>query len=591
MNNNILSTIYYFSKKYKWSILISIIVYYIIGDFLSLIVNPYIFKEIINKLAQDTFAFHKDYWYFLLFTFTINSRILLSSIITKFEYNFTVNLKEDIKNHYFQRIIKNSIGFFNDNMAGTLNSKIATISNNIVYIIESISSLISISVSAVVLAIMFLKINYVLSLILLVWFIFYSTGYIIFMKKIEDKAQANSHVENESYGKLTDLFVNALSVKIFSRESFEKSNIKKESIKIKKEKTNFYITLTYQKIFDYLGMLLLILPVLYISINMVIRKQIIIGDLVFINVTFSQVMWYLQYLSRQFIRLSEMVGEIRDSLEVINSLPDINNSPKAQRIILGKAPEIIFENVSFKYKQNLPTVFNNFNLTINPKQKVGIVGYTGSGKSTFVNLLLRFYDVTSGKIIINDHNIMEDFTQLSLRQNISYIPQEPILFHRTIKENIRYGNIHATEEQLIEATKKAYCYDFIMELEKGFDTLVGERGVKLSGGQKQRITIARAILKNSPILILDEATSALDSITEKYIQKALNNLMENKTVIAIAHRLSTLNNMDRIIVLDKGKIAEDGTRDELLRIKDGIFKNMWEMQKEGIINSIEINNE
>lgn len=229
-------------------------------------------------------------------------------------------------------------------------------------------------------------------------------------------------------------------------------------------------------------------------------------------------------------------------------------------------------------------VFDNFNLEIEPRTKVGLVGYSGSGKSTLVNLLMRFFDIKEGNGGIEiDGQDIRDVSQESLRNSISYIPQDPILFHRTIKENIAYGKPNATDEEIIEASKKACCYDFINELENKYDTLVGERGVKLSGGQRQRIAIARAILKNSPILILDEATSALDSITEKEIQIALKNLMENKTVIAVAHRLSTLDNMDRIVVLDKGKIVEDGTKDELLSIRGGLFKKMWSMQKDGVI--------
>ena len=228
-------------------------------------------------------------------------------------------------------------------------------------------------------------------------------------------------------------------------------------------------------------------------------------------------------------------------------------------------------------------IFKDFNLTIEPNQKVGLVGYSGAGKSTLINLLMRFFDIEEGNGGIEiDGQDIRDVTQESLRQNISYIPQDPILFHRTIRENIAYGKLNATEEEIIEASKKANCYEFIMSLEDKFDTLVGERGIKLSGGQRQRIAIARAILKNSKILILDEATSALDSITEKEIQEALKNLMENKTVIAVAHRLSTLDNMDRIIVLDKGIIVEDGTKQELLN-KKGLFSKMWEMQKGGFI--------
>jgi ATP-binding cassette subfamily B protein len=229
-------------------------------------------------------------------------------------------------------------------------------------------------------------------------------------------------------------------------------------------------------------------------------------------------------------------------------------------------------------------VFDNFNLEIEPGTKVGIVGYSGAGKSTLVNLLLRFFDVEEGNgaIEIDGHDI-RNITQKSLRRNISYIPQDVVLFHRSLRENILYGKPNATEDELVDACKKACCYEFIMQLKDNFTTLVGERGVKLSGGQRQRVAIARAILKNSPILILDEATSALDSVTEREVQMALENLMKGKTVIAVAHRLSTLNNMDRIIVLDRGKIVEDGTREELLKIENGIFLRMWNMQKNGII--------
>ena len=248
--------------------------------------------------------------------------------------------------------------------------------------------------------------------------------------------------------------------------------------------------------------------------------------------------------------------------------------------------------MSFKYSENTQYVFKDFNLTVEPNQKVGLVGYSGAGKSTLVNLLMRFYDLEDGNGVIEiDGQDIRNINQISLRKNISYIPQDPILFHRTIRENIAYGKLEATDEEIIEASKKARCFEFINSLENKFDTLVGERGVKLSGGQRQRVAIARAILRNSRILILDEATSALDSVTEKEIQEALRNLMENKTVIAVAHRLSTLDIMDRIVVLDKGEIVEDGKKDELLSIDNGLFKKMWDMQKGGFIGVDENGNE
>ncbi|MGI4776029.1 MAG: ABC transporter ATP-binding protein, partial [Janthinobacterium lividum] len=215
-------------------------------------------------------------------------------------------------------------------------------------------------------------------------------------------------------------------------------------------------------------------------------------------------------------------------------------------------------------------------------EKIGLVGYSGSGKSTFVNLILRLYDIESGEILIDDQNIAS-VTQDSLRANIAMIPQDPSLFHRSLMENIRYGKIGASEEEVIEAAKAAKAHEFIKALPQGYDSLVGERGIKLSGGQRARIAIARAILKDAAILIFDEATSALDSVTEGYIQDSLNKLMQNKTTIIIAHRLSTLMKMDRIVVFDGGKITQDGSHTELLS-EDGLYKTLWNAQIAGFID-------
>jgi ATP-binding cassette subfamily B protein len=214
-------------------------------------------------------------------------------------------------------------------------------------------------------------------------------------------------------------------------------------------------------------------------------------------------------------------------------------------------------------------------------QKIGLVGYSGGGKTSFVNLILRLYEISEGSILIDNQDI-RDVTQDSLRRAIAMIPQEPVLFHRTLLENIRYGRIEATDEEVIAASKRAYAHEFISKLPENYHTLVGERGIKLSGGQRQRIAIARAILKNAPILILDEATSQLDSVTEEYIQASLAELMQGKTTIVIAHRLSTLLHMDRILVFDQGKIIQDGTHAELLA-QAGLYKTLWDAQVGGFL--------
>jgi ATP-binding cassette subfamily B protein len=244
-----------------------------------------------------------------------------------------------------------------------------------------------------------------------------------------------------------------------------------------------------------------------------------------------------------------------------------------------KKCKIEFKDVSFHFDKG-NKLFQNKNLVIEPGQTLGLVGYSGSGKSTIINLLLRNFEVESGKILIDGQNI-QDVTQESLRDNIAFIPQDSSLFHRSILENIHYGNLNATTKEVYEAAEKAHC-DFIDYLPGAYDYIVGEKGTKLSGGQRQRISIARAILKDAPILILDEATSALDSQTEKKIQDALEFLMKDKTTLIVAHRLSTLSGVDKIIVFDNGKIVEQGTHKELLKHK-GHYYRMWKGQMGGFL--------
>ena len=246
-----------------------------------------------------------------------------------------------------------------------------------------------------------------------------------------------------------------------------------------------------------------------------------------------------------------------------------------------KNSEIEFVNAKFNYNETR-NILSDLSFKIKSKEKVALVGPSGAGKSTIVKLLLRMHDITSGSVLIDGQKI-SDVTQDSLWKNISLVPQEPILFHRSLMENIRYGKPEATDEEVINAAKLANCHNFIVGLSEGYNTFVGERGIKLSGGERQRVAIARAILRNAPILVLDEATSSLDSESEMYIQDALDKLMKDKTVIVIAHRLSTIMRMDRIIVIDEGKIIEDGKHRELIEKEGGLYKRLWEVQAGGFV--------
>lgn len=312
---------------------------------------------------------------------------------------------------------------------------------------------------------------------------------------------------------------------------------------------------------------------------MIFDGQITISDGVFV-VTGARS--FGSQLSSVFLLIQSYSETKTEATKAYNSVivpQTIADKPNAKRLVKQKS-EIVFDNVSFTYK-NGKNVLKNFNLTVASNEKLGIVGLSGSGKTTLINLLLRMYDVDTGAIKINGRDI-RDLIQNSLHKNISVVPQDVTLFNRTILENIRYGAPNASRADVIQAAKHAYIHDFIMGLPNGYDTLVGNRGVKLSGGQRQRVAIARAILKDAPILVFDEATSALDSESEKYIQNALNRIMHGKTAIVIAHRLSTLRNMTRIVVIQNGKIVETGTHKQLLRA-NGAYRKLWNMQTDGFV--------
>jgi ATP-binding cassette subfamily B protein len=285
-------------------------------------------------------------------------------------------------------------------------------------------------------------------------------------------------------------------------------------------------------------------------------------------------------LNGTFRAITRLFGDANDMTEIFMISPEIADSTDAKEFTVTKG-DLSFDNVTFTYPEAKEALFHNFNLHIEHGQKVGLVGHSGSGKTSITKLTLRFMDIQSGNITIDGHNIA-DMKQSDLRDAISYVPQEPLLFHRSIAENISYGKHQATLEEIKTAAKKAHAHEFIVDLPEGYDTLVGERGVKLSGGQKQRIAIARTFLKNAPIIVLDEATSALDSESEVLIQDALLRLMEGKTAIVIAHRLSTIQRMDSVIVLAHGSIAEQGTHEALLSNK-GIYADLWKHQSGGFI--------
>ncbi|CAM3821160.1 ABC transporter ATP-binding protein [Agrobacterium radiobacter] len=300
------------------------------------------------------------------------------------------------------------------------------------------------------------------------------------------------------------------------------------------------------------------------------------GDITFVLAMFFVLQGYLRDVGQDIRNLQRAVNDMEE-LVLLDKMPlGIEDRPDAGPIKIGKG-EIVFDHVTFQYGAHTTPLYDDFSVTIKAGERVGLVGHSGSGKTTFVKLIQRLYDVKSGAIRIDGQNIA-GITQSSLRGQIAIVQQEPILFHRTLAENIAYGRPDATRRQIEQAAKQASAHDFIMSLPKGYETMVGERGVKLSGGERQRVAIARAFLADAPVLILDEATSSLDSESEVQIQQAMERLMVGRTTLVIAHRLSTVRALDRLLVFDKGKIVEEGDHPALIRLHDGIYRRLFERQ-------------
>jgi ATP-binding cassette subfamily B protein len=312
------------------------------------------------------------------------------------------------------------------------------------------------------------------------------------------------------------------------------------------------------------------------------------GDVGYTMTSYFIVSGYLRNIGGTIRQLQKSLNEMEDVIRFDKMTLDLADRPDAKALNVDKG-SIAFKDVTFSYENQNAPVYQNFSVDIKSGEKLALVGHSGSGKSTFVKLLQRLYDVDAGHILIDGQNVA-DVTQQSLRQAVSLVPQDPVLFHRTLGENIAYGRPGSSMDDIRHAAKLAYADDFICDLTDGYNTMVGERGIKLSGGDRQGVAIARAILADKPILIMDEATSSLDSISEHIIQEAMKNLIAGRTTIMIAHRLSTIKEVDRILVFDKGKIVEQGTHEELLTIDHGYYKKLFDMQSFGFIGADEDTN-
>lgn len=386
-------------------------------------------------------------------------------------------------------------------------------------------------------------------------------------------------------GRITDAYANIQTVKLFSHTSHEVGYAQEamDEFLVTVHKQMRIITLMRMSI-NWLFIALLI-ATFGLSFHLWAKGALTIGGLAAASAFVFRLYGLSHWIMFSFARFLENIGTAQDGMRTLRTPVTVQDRADAGDLVADRG-DIEFVDVNFSYDRDKP-LFEDFNLHIKPGEKVGLVGRSGAGKSTLTNLLLRFFDIQDGQILIDGQDI-RDVTQHSLRSQIGLVTQDTSLLHRSVRENIMYGCDKSSENEVLAAIEKASASDFIATLRdmkgrKGLDAYVGERGVKLSGGQRQRIAIARVLLKDAPILILDEATSALDSEVEAVIQENLNRLMEGKTVIAIAHRLSTIAAMDRLIVMDGGRIVEEGTHQELLE-RGGIYANLWNRQRGGFLD-------
>ena len=507
------------------------------------------------------------------------------------------NISETLNNYVHHQ----SMNFFTQRIPGKINSQINYIFGgfNLFYDITAF-----ISTMGVILLNMGLvfSINLNVALLLGFAFVFRLVYSLLLTKSVNKASKKASETSSSLSGYIIDSISNFSIVKLFCGSAREKKWLRP----FRNEKIKCRIHSSFiQRLMWAVPMFLwdiLFGAMLFVLIWLYSKGEIKISEIVFTMSAYQIIMGNIGSIARNIPNLMDVIGSAQQSYKELIKPIEIADIPNAPDLSVSRGL-IELRDVSFKYKRNqvnpdeneskkkekksprrigLKPVLENFSLTIKPGEKVGLVGSSGAGKTTLVNLLMRFYDPTKGSILIDGQNI-RDVTQDSLRQNIAFIPQEPTMFNRTLKENIGYGKSDATDAEIKKASKQAQADKFIMESEKKYNSLVGDRGIKLSGGQKQRVAIARAFLKDAPILILDEATSALDSETEAAIQKSFEELSRGRTTIAVAHRLSTLRYMDRIVVMDNGKIAEQGTHKQLLKKRGGIYAKLWKMQSGGFL--------
>ncbi|PBQ10185.1 ABC transporter ATP-binding protein [Pseudomonas syringae] len=520
-------------------------------------------------------AFEVLQWPLTLFSGLLVLEVLLTRAAAGCHIQVLPLQRRTVTHAVFAYLQQHSHRFISNEFAGALTHRVFEIALGVnqtlsILLFDLIPLLVTLTLATVLLW----TASPLLAMFMAGWSIVFIAVCYVLARRSHPLAQRYSAARSTSTGKVVDAVSNLANIRLFARHAFEHSYLGKF---LDKEVAAAYQSLWYMEKIRWFQTgcgVVLKLGMLLMALYLWRTQRIDIAAFVMSTSLSLLIISDVGNLSRRFLEFFEATGNIANGVRTLIRPHEVIDRPDAKALQI-KRGDIEFRDVGFSYGADKP-IFECLNLVIPAGQKVGLVGTSSSGKSTLLNLLLRLYDVQQGAVLIDGVDV-RDATQHSLHQQIGLIPQEPGLFHRSIRENIHYGRMDASLEELAEAIHRAGASEFIEGMEHGYESLVGERGVKLSGGQRQRIAIARVLLKNAPILVMDEATSSLDSITERFIQDKLDEIMEDKTVVVVAHRLSTVAHLDRILVFDKGRVIEDGSHEELLRL-GGQYSRLWNRQ-------------
>ncbi len=496
---------------------------------------------------------------------------------------FLPKVMSELTNTCYQYLQQHSYGFFTSKFIGSLVTKVKRVERAFeVFVNQLFFSLGRTFVITAMILVVLLAQYPLFGFIILGWCAVYLVFVYYFARFKMPYDIRRAHADTHTTGELADGITNNVNLKVFTSYATENgrfAGVTEKQFRVRKKSWDIGVIGEFVQ-----GLLVVALEffVVYLSVKQWQQGLISIGGVTLLQVYLFRIIEKLWDTGKNIRALYESLADANEMTELLLKPHDIKDVPGA--VTLGSVKgKVEFKDISFGYHDG-SAVLEKFNLSINPGERVALIGPSGGGKSTILKLLLRFYDVNSGTIAIDGQDISKA-TQDSVRSALSLVPQDPILFHRTLAENIRYAKPDATDQEVVEAARLAHAHEFISKSQHGYQTLVGERGIKLSGGERQRVAIARAILKDAPILILDEATSSLDSESEMFIQDALKNLMKGRTTIVVAHRLSTIMQMDRIVVIADGKIIEEGKHEELLKAQQGTYQKLWNIQAGGFASA------